>query len=134
MAQRIETRTATCPANTAQADAIEIDLSFDPGTVVEVDILIPAGHSGETGIALAQAHQVAIPYSGNDWIIGDDDRIRWPLEDFLSSGAWSAFTYNTDVTHPHSWYIRFLIDEIAAPVATTLPAPMSPAIIANAGA
>ena len=111
MADRIEIRTVTCPAGTAQAAAIETDLSFAAGTVRQLDILIPAGHSYLTGIAVAQSHGISIPASGDDWIIGDDNTLNYYVKDSFNNGSWSAFTYNSDVTYPHSWQLRFHVFE-----------------------
>jgi hypothetical protein len=107
-----------------QSAAIERNTSFNPGIVRELEIVIPAGHAGVTGIAIAQAHQVVIPATGNVWIIGDDEVIRWPLDGYANSGQWSAFVYNTDFANPHSWYVRWLIDEISL----TLPVTPRPAL------
>lgn len=116
MAQRVEILSVTCPVSTPQASAIETELPFNIGIVREVEIVIPPGHAGLTGLAIAQAHQIIIPATGTDWIIGDDDYIKWPLENYLDADTWSAFTYNTDAFYPHSWQIRFLVDELDANV------------------
>lgn len=115
MAQRIELFTVTAQPGTTQAAAQETELPFAQGVVRGVQIVIPAGHAGLTGLAIAQAHQVIIPASGTTWIIGDNESIRWPLENYLDADTWSAFSYNTDAVYPHSWYLRFLVDEIEAP-------------------
>ena len=116
MAQRIQTYSVTCPANTAQAAAIETELSMRPGIVRAVRIIIPPGHAGLTGIALAQAHQVMIPASGSVFIQGDDRDPRFELENFLDADTWSALTYNTDAEFSHTWFLEFEVDEIQAPV------------------
>lgn len=123
MAQRIETRAVSCAAQITQANAIETDLTFSPGVVTEIEIVIPNGHMGATGIAIAQAHQIVVPYTGELYIIGNDDRLTWQFQDFLNSGSWSAFTYNLG-RYSHAWYLRFMINEIAPPIQTTLPAPI----------
>lgn len=118
MAQRVEIFQVTAAAGTQQAAAAETILEMTPGIVRQLEIVIPPGHAGLTGIAIAQAHQIILPRKGNVWIIGDDDKITWPLENFLDADTWSAFAYNTDAVFPHSWYLRFLLDEIEAPIAT----------------
>lgn len=134
MADRVELFAVSCPAGTTQLNAIETDVSFAPGVVVGVEIIIPAGHAGYTGLAIAQAHSIVIPASGNVWIIGDDDEIKWPLDGYLNSGSWSAFTYNLDVTNAHSWYLRFLVNEIPSAMRVPVPAPLSAGAIMSAGA
>lgn len=133
MAQRVEIRQVTSAAGTAQSAAVETNLSFDPGIVRAIEILIPAGHAGETGIAIAQAHQIIIPYDGTDWIIGDDNLLTWPVDDYLQTGSWSAFTYNTDAFNDHTWYVRFHVDELGAAVSTAAPQPLSEAAIMTGG-
>lgn len=133
MAQRVESRVVTCPAGTTEADATEADLSFQAGVVRQVEILIPDGHAGQTGIAIAQAHQVIIPATGTDWIIGNDDRIKWDIADFLDTGEWSAFVYNNGA-YPHSWYLKFLVDELPAVAVTPTPAQVPVGDIMLAGA
>ena len=133
MADRVEVKSATCPAGTLQANAIEVDLSFTPGIVTEVEIVIPWGHAGLTGLAIAQAHSIIIPASGDVWISGDDDVIRWPVDNYLNSGSWSAFVYNLDVSNPHSWYFRFLVNEIPDRRPLVAPLPLTSGAIMAAG-
>lgn len=128
MAQRIEIFTVTAQPNTPQSSAVEVELSFAQGIVRQIEIVIPAGHAGLTGLAIAQAHQVVIPASGATWIIGDNEPIKWPLENYLDADTWSAFAYNTDAVYPHSWYLRFLIDEIEAP---SVSAPRGPIAVGD---
>lgn len=117
MAQRIESRVATCRAGVPQSGALEVDLSFEPGNVKRIDLLIPDGHAGATGIGVAQAHQVIIPATGDQWVVGNDQRTMWNVDDFLNTGDWSAFVYNNG-DYPHSWYILFSVDEIVTPSVT----------------
>lgn len=111
MPERVEISTVTCAAMTTQASPVEWDMSFAPGIVRLIEIIIPRGHAGLTGLAIATAHSIVIPNSGASWIIGDSEKISWPVANYGNAGSWSAFMYNTDV-RPHLWQIRFHIDEI----------------------
>lgn len=126
-ADRVEIRAVTAAPGTTQAKALETDLSFDPGTVSEIEIVIPAGHAGLTGLAIAQAHGIIIPASGTDWITSDDEVIRWPVQDFLNNGSWSAFAYNLDPTYEHTWFIRFLVAENTPQTVVSPPPAVIPA-------
>lgn len=132
-ADRVEIRSVTCPANTPQSAPIETDLSFHPGEVGRIEIVIPAGHAYVTGLAIAQAHGIIIPASGGQWLQGDDDIVHWPVQDFLNNGSWSAFTYNTDPTYDHTWFLRFLVAENTPP-APPAAQPIPAATIQNVGA
>lgn len=129
MAQRIETFTVECPAGTLRSRPVEVSVAFNPGVVERVEIVIPDGHAGLTGLALANSHQIVIPYTKREFVIGNGETIPWPLEGFTDSGAWSAFVYNEDV-YAHRWFLRFLIAEIAAIglVAQPTAAPVVPVI------
>ena len=132
MAQRVEIREAVAPLGTPQSAPVEIDLSFDPGTVTEIEIVIPDGHGGATGIAIAQAHGIIIPYSGSVFIIGNNEVIHWPVQDFLNNGSWSAFVYNTDTEYDHTFYLRFLINENPRAIQAAIAQPLQPAAILTA--
>jgi hypothetical protein len=140
MARRVELETISCPENTPQATPVEVLTPFDPGIVVKVTIVIPDGHAGLTGITLAVAHQPIIPknrraVAGEAWkyLEGNDEVIPFDLDGYPESGAWSAWLYNTDEV-PHSWQIRFEVDEYAQPVAIATTSPLSPTEIEQVGA
>lgn len=108
----MELRQATCPANTPQSTPLEVDVSFPAGKVVGIGIVVPYGHAFLTGLAIAQAHQIVIPRSGTSWFVSDDERLTFDYHDQLMSGGWSVFTYNTDIVNPHTWYLRFFVQEL----------------------
>lgn len=118
MAQRVLTRQVTVPAGTPSSAPVAVDLSFSQGSVTEVHIVIPDGHAGFTGIALAQANQQVIPEDTNSWIIGNNEPVYLPLSDYLNNGNWQAVMYNTDV-YDHAFHLRFLVDDVAAPAAVS---------------
>lgn len=122
MAERVAHFTVTAPASTPQASPLEVALTFAPAVVDTVEIVVPSGHAGLTGIALAQGHRAIIPEQTGTFIIADDEVIRWPLEGYLNNGAWQAFVFNTDV-FGHSWHVRFLLSLIRPAPAAVLPAP-----------
>lgn len=124
MARRISVSDVTVSANTAKTSAVSTDISFNPGPVTEIEIIIPDGHVGLTGIQLAQAGQAIIPEDGSTFIVGNDEVIRWPIDGFIDSGNWQAICYNTDI-HNHSFHIRFLIDSnLANQQVSPLPTPL----------
>lgn len=123
MPDRTEIRTISCAARVTQANAVEVDLSFPPGRVRRIDVHIPQGHRGNTGIALAQAHQVIIPASGSAWIIGDGDTKSFEPGSAAPSGNWQAMLYNLD-RRAHQWDLHFHIDELDATPAVITPQPL----------
>jgi hypothetical protein len=110
-ADRVEVFDVLVPANTAKAAPLETVTPFVPGLVVGIEVFIPDGHSGLTGLRLAVAHSPVIPRTEGAWIIGNDEKITWDVTGYPSTGAWSVFGYNTDA-FAHSFHLRFLIAEI----------------------
>lgn len=110
MAERIEIFDVTTAAGTAIASPQTTALSFNQGIVQKLEILIPPGPSGLVGFRIRHSAQVVIPNSGNGWIIGDNEKIEWPLEKYPVGNKWTIQTYNTDV-FPHTLYLRLLVLE-----------------------
>lgn len=132
MPERVEIFTITCPANTAQANAIEQPLAMTPGEVETVEIVIPRGHVGITGLAIAYAHTIVIPNAGAAFIIGDSEKMVWPLANYGNTGAWSAFVYNGD-NRAHLWQLRFHVWEIELSRPAPIQFPIPRADIYDAG-
>lgn len=108
---RVETFAATVPAMTPAATPEAAALSFNPGEVVGLGIVIPDGHHGLTGIAIAYGNVPVIPFAADSWIVGNDEPIEWPLHGLPDTGSFSAIMFNLD-RFAHTFYLRFLINEI----------------------
>lgn len=112
MADRFNTTVVTCPASTAQANPVEVVLNGQPGVLVGFEIVIPAGHSGLTGIALGYGHRSVIPYDAGTYFSGDDDIIRRAYKDNTPGVPWSAFLCNLDL-QSHVWEVRLDFNELS---------------------
>ena len=129
--ERVEVFDITAAAQTAKASAVQTAISFPPGDVVGVEIVIPDGHMGLTGIQLGQANAQTIPRTAGAFIVGNDEVIRWPTEGFLNNGKWSAIVYNTD-SLPHTFHIRFLLRELRkGPALPPIVYPIDPAQLSS---
>jgi len=122
MAKQIRTYQPTIPAGTPKTALFTSDMSFPAMVVTEIDIRIPSGPRGQVGFAIGSAGQPVLPFAAGQFIIGDDELIKWPLEDLWDSGSWTFFGYNTGV-YNHTIYVTFLLDLVqgnAAPVAPVI--------------
>jgi hypothetical protein len=86
--------------------------------VVEIDIVVPHGPAGFMGFAIGAAGVPVFPEASGQWIVTDDQRITWPLEDAIDSGAWEFFGYNTG-SYAHTVYVTFQCDLVQEPVSGT---------------
>lgn len=109
-------------AGTTIAAPSSTQISFQPAEVVGIEIDIPDGHSGLTGLAIASGHQPIIPFSRGAWIIGNDDKIEWAMHSLPDNGSFQAITYNTDI-FAHTFYLRFLLNDYNASLDGALLAP-----------
>lgn len=117
---RIEPFTVSIPANTSQAAPVERNTSFAAGRVVHLEVLVPPGHNGRTGFAIAQAHQPVYPDRAGTFVVGSGERFEWDMEDDLDNGNWQLLGYNT-APIAHSFYLRFYVVENSKTIATPTP-------------
>ena len=73
-----------------------------------VEVRIPAGHQGVTGLALVDAGQYVLPYSvgGPAWLIGDNDLLEYPYDAEVGANV-TFLAYNTGA-FDHAWQCRLI--------------------------
>lgn len=89
-----------------------------------MNVRIPPGHAGTTGIALLDGAQFIIPYDTSDaWLIGDDDDLDFNYGKQVGALTTLA-TYNSG-TYTHGWQVRLVYSPLsvmaAAGVSITTP-------------
>lgn len=107
MADQVFDFVVTVPAGTAIASPQTTKLTMPVRIIEEIEVVVPPGPSGLLGFQLGSAGEPIIPAKGGQWIISDDEKLRWPLERQIESGDWQCFAYNTG-SFPHTLHIRFL--------------------------
>jgi len=113
MATEVYAFDITIPAGTLKAAGFSYKMSMRPRIVREIDIRIPAGPSGNVGFQIGAAGTQIIPQNTGEYIIADDERIQWQIDNAIDSGAWVLYGYNTG-THDHTIYVQFQVDLISA--------------------
>jgi hypothetical protein len=122
VANRIEAFAVTVTAGTAKTSAATTDVSFLDGIVQRIELDVPDGHFGLTGIQILSAHAQAIPYTFGDYIVADGHDFGWDLVGQIDTGSWQVKCFNTDV-YDHTFYLRFSVLDFAyAPSTAPLPA------------
>lgn len=90
------------------------------GQLLAVDLQIPPGHSGTTGIQFRLSGQLILPYASTAaWIIGDDLHEIFDV-DVEVDRTFQVVTRN-DGFYDHSHYFRLKIRQLAP---SSLPAPV----------
>jgi hypothetical protein len=78
-----------------------------------MEVRIPAGHQGVTGLALVDGNQFIIPFAnpGPAWLIGDNDLLGYPYDKEVGSSV-VLLAYNNG-NFDHSWQVRLIYTPIA---------------------
>lgn len=111
----------TTPANTAIAAPQSTSWAVGTGILDKLDVVIPDGHVGLTGIQLLWGGRQAAPYEGAEWITGNDDEVTVDLDLFTGTGTLVVRTYNTDDTFGHSHHLRAYLSDLERPEALFAP-------------
>ncbi len=122
--ERVRTVTISTPANTAQATPQSTNWTVGFGLLERVDIVIPAGHVGLTGIQLLWGARQVVPYDGAEFLAGNDDEITVELGLWVQSGVLVVRTFNTDDTFPHAFLLRSYVTDIPRLPPLVAPAPV----------
>lgn len=114
LAQRVLAFTIATPAGTAIATPQTTVCTLGPCTIDRLELKIPSGHLGFTGLAVEYGGQRIVPaFQPSNWIIGDNDLLEYVLN-FDIGASVNVKTYNTG-NYTHSHYLRFLISDIRLP-------------------
>lgn len=124
MADDVQIYDVTCPEQTPAASALEIPtIVASIYVVTKVWIIIPDGHSGLTGIALAYGHQPVVPSNPGAFISGNDEEFPIPLSGKPLGVPWSVFVCNNDL-QAHTWETRWELTIPLSTPTTTTPTPI----------
>jgi hypothetical protein len=107
MAREVHKFAVTVPITATPAAPQVSNLVMPPREILSLTVIVPPGTRGLVGFAIGAAGVPFIPYQPGAWIVADNEKIEWPLEGQITSGAWQMFAYNTG-RYPHTLEIRFL--------------------------
>jgi len=75
--------------------------------VASVEVRIPRGHNGLTGLSINDSGTQILPYSNTtEWITGSDERLQFDLGQETDTGL-QLVGYNLDV-FAHTFYVRII--------------------------
>lgn len=115
MASRLYELNVTVPAGTLAATPQLTQWPLENNTLDQVEIVIPSGHVGLTGVRVLQASQQIVPWGNSGFISSNDEKLIIPLSTEIGASAISVQTYNTDV-YPHTFYLRATVRDIPIPI------------------
>lgn len=124
---RIYPVTLTAPPGTLPTGPITQPVTLENASLISIELLIPPGHCGFTGLRVRSSRQQVLPWGNIDWIIADNYTNTFPVNEEIGSRAISIQAYNTDV-YDHTFYIRLLIRDLISPGTGGLSGAMTPVI------
>lgn len=119
----------TTTKSTAKASPLVTDGGVISSVLNSVEVRIPPGHGGLTGIAILWGGVPIVPWGpALTYIVGDDDYFTFDVDEQIG-GTVTVQTYNTDAANDHSHYLRFNVTPfsliVPAAVASVTPVPIA---------
>jgi len=112
--QYVQVVSPSCPAGTPVSAYTVTAAGISTCILWRMEVRIPAGHQGYTGIALIDSGHFVVPYDeqGAEWLVGDNDLLGYDYGRQLGSNVKIA-TYNTG-TYVHAWQVRLVYTPMSA--------------------
>ena len=131
MAREVREYAATIPTGTTPASPHAMTLAMPPRVVTRIVVRVPPGPRGVMGFAIGSAGVAVIPVNPGQWIVTDDATLPFDLDDYIDSGTWEFFGYNTG-TFAHTVYLTFHCT-LPGSSAPSSPQPTVAAVISSGG-
>lgn len=110
MPKRIYPLTVTVPAGTQQSNPVSQSFTTEDNQLDAIELIIPPGHNGLTGVRVMKGDTQLIPWGSNSWIIGNDYSREFPVDDYLPTRDVTVQAYNMG-NFAHSFYLRAIIED-----------------------
>ena len=133
MAIRIYSITVTVPSGIQPTSPQVTSWFTEDAWVDTVEVEVPPGHNGLTGIRLTKSDVQILPWSNNTWFTVNDYTRVFPIDDYIPTGDLKIQAYNTG-SYPHTFFLRMSVHTYdgkqAAPLqgAPALPETSGPAV------
>lgn len=102
----------TTPAGTLSTAPQATVWPLVDGTLRRLEVMIPSGHSGLTGIAVHNQNTQVVPWGASGFLVADNVTIPIDLDYEVAASGLSIHTYNTG-QYAHSHYLRALVETLA---------------------
>jgi hypothetical protein len=111
MPRRVEAPSLLVPAATSPNAPVQVLLYAQRAIITQIEFMLPPGPSGLVGFSLWHSSAQIIPKTAGQWIVANNETIRWNIDDMSPWPDWHLKAYNADV-YPHTIYVRLLLDDL----------------------
>lgn len=88
-------------------------VTFAPGVVTALEVQIPRGHAGLTGISFYYGDAPIWPKNPEVYLKGSHRLLRKELDDPQPGGeGWLVYHWNEDPMYDHTWHVTVELDEL----------------------
>lgn len=105
--------TPLIPRFTPSTAPLEFPMVTENGLLVDVEIVVPTGHVGLTGIRILQSRQQIIPWGNLSWVSGDGYSRVFLVDNEVGADSLTVQAFNDD-SHQHEFQLRFHLRDLAA--------------------
>lgn len=122
---RIYETSVTVPSGTLPAAPQSTAWVTEDNDVLDIEVEVPPGHNGLTGIRVMKGDIQLLPFGANTWLIANDYSRVFPVGRYLPTVDVKIQAYNQG-SFPHTFYLRMTVVnhviETAQPPASTVSA------------
>lgn len=110
MAQQIIHREIGVEAD-VQPPGFGFDLGIPQGVADVIEVRIPDGHAGKTGIVIWYAGTQYVPNAESAYLTGNNETFVFDVDDVPTGQGWTYAAYNQDL-YQHTFYLTFFVNPI----------------------
>jgi hypothetical protein len=108
MPPRLYETSFTVPAGTPSNAPVSQVWRTEDNVIEDIEIEIPPGHNGLTGIRIMKGDVQLLPWSAGTFITANDYARVFPIGAYLPTGDVTLQGYNTG-GYPHTFYLRMTV-------------------------
>lgn len=101
----------TVPPSTPPGSPVSLAVPLEDETLVDIEVVVPAGHVALTGVRVLASNQQILPWGNLSWIKANDYVRVFEYNERIGAAAISIQGYNVDST-AHTFYLRFHIRDV----------------------
>jgi len=122
MPPRVYNIAFTVPAGTPQNAPFSVPWTTEDNTIQDIELEIPPGHNGLTGIRVLKGGTQLLPFSAATFIVANDYNRVFPVGVYLPTTDVTIQGYNTGA-YPHTFYLRMTVTDYDHAGSGSAPAP-----------
>lgn len=124
MTSRVYTSQHLVPVGTLQAAPQIQTVTLDDLVLETVQVIIPDGHNGFTGIAITSQRLPVVPFAPGTFLVGNGEQPVFPYGRQVGANQLTVTTFNTDI-YPHTFYLRWTLTEDTPAVSAVIVSPQA---------